>query len=205
MTAQAPPPAATDRPLEFQSREASLRILGFWFFLASDVLLFACLFAVWTVYRDRTAGGPGPHQLFALGPVLVETLLLLTSSFTCGLMTHCMRHGRLRALLAWLLVTAALGIGFVSMEVAEFRGDAAAGATWHVSAFLSSFFALVGTHGAHVSFGILWALALAVQLARRGLGQATARKLYTFSLYWHFLDIVWIFIFTAVYLTGHAG
>lgn len=193
------------RPLEFQSREDGLKIMGFWFFLASDVILFACLFTVWTVYRGRPAAGPTPRQLFQLGPVLVETLLLLTSSFTCGLMTYCMRHARTRALIGWLLVTAAMGIGFVSMEVAEFRGDAAIGATWHVSAFLSSFFALVGTHGGHVSFGILWALALAVQVARRGLDRVTARKLYTFSLYWHFLDIVWIFIFTAVYLTGKVG
>lgn len=193
------------RPLEFREREESLRILGFWFFLASDVILFACLFTVWAVYRGRTAGFFTPQQLFQLGPVLIETLLLLTSSFTCGLMTFFMRRDNARATRFWLLVTALLGMAFVGMEISEFAADGALGATWAHSAFLSSFFALVGTHGSHVTFGIIWALVLLVGITKRGFSPSSARKLYTFSLYWHFLDIVWIFIFTAVYLMGKLG
>ncbi|MDA8345434.1 MAG: cytochrome c oxidase subunit 3 [Thermaerobacter sp.] len=189
-------------PLEFQESHETLSILGFWLFLASDVVLFSSLFAVYAVYQGRVAAGPTPLQLFSLGPVLTETILLLTSSFTCGLAIFMMRRGRTRPLVAWLVVTLLLGLGFVGMEVHEFVTDVAVWGTWHQSAFLSAFFTLVGTHGLHVSFGILWVAALVVQLLRYGLTPTTARKVYTFSLYWHFLDIIWVFIFTAVYLSG---
>ena len=189
-------------PLEFSDEHESVGITGFWFFLASDVVLFASLFTVYVAYQSRVAAGPTPFQLITYGPVVVETLLLLTSSFTCGLATYQMRRNNRRGLILWLIVTILLGIGFVSTEITEFAGDLALGATWHHSAFLSAFYTLVGTHGGHVSFGILWAIALVLQLAFRGLNKKTARKFYTFSLYWHFLDIVWVFIFTVVYLSA---
>ena len=146
------------------------------------------------------AGGPDPRTLFHYGPALLETLILLTSSFCCGLGVHAMRNGRAAALMAWLAATCALGLGFVLFELREFVVDASTGASWHRSAFLSAFFTLVGTHGGHVSFGILWGVAILVQLAREGLNPRSASRMYTFSLYWHFLDIIWVFIFTVVYL-----
>jgi cytochrome aa3-600 menaquinol oxidase subunit 3 len=189
-------------PLEFAHEEQALRISGFWMFLVTDVLIFASLFASYAVYVGQVAMGPTPAQVFDLGPVLAETLMLLTSSFTAGLAIWQMRRGQTRWLVVWLLVTLGLGAGFVSTEVHEFVADVLAGAGWRTSAFLSAFFLLVSTHGAHVTFGILWALGLLAQLGRRGLTAVVRRKLYTFALYWHFLDIIWVFIFTAVYLAG---
>ncbi len=194
-----------DLPLEFSDADQGRHILGVWAFLASDVVLFCCLFASYAVYRGRVASGPTPAELFGYGPALLETMLLLSSSFTCSLAIHEMRRGRARPLSAMLVLTTLLGAGFVAMELHDFTSIVALGHTWHQSAFLSAFFTLVGTHGAHVSFGILWALALLAQLARRGLTPITARKVYTFALYWHFLDIVWIFIFSFVYLIGKVG
>jgi cytochrome aa3-600 menaquinol oxidase subunit 3 len=196
------PPAATELPIEFQEEEQSLNITGFWLFLVTDVLIFASLFSSYAVFRPMVAQGPGPAQVFHLGPVIAETLILLTSSFTIGIAVWAMRTGRTRMLQAWLIFTMVLGALFVGLELREFVADATTGAGWQVSAFLSAFFLLVSTHGAHVTFGILWALALLVQIWRRGITPVTARKLYTFSLYWHFLDIVWVFIFTFVYLGG---
>jgi cytochrome aa3-600 menaquinol oxidase subunit 3 len=189
-------------PLEFANHEESIKITGFWMFLVTDVLIFASLFSLYAVYQGRMGGGPNPAEFFHLGPALVETLLLLTSSFTVGLSIWAMRRGKTRAMVIWLLLTLLLGAAFVATEVSEFVADVAQGYTWHQSAFLSGFFALVGTHGAHVTFGILMALTLLVQVGQRGLNAVTARKLFTFSLYWHFLDVVWIFIFTVVYLGG---
>jgi cytochrome aa3-600 menaquinol oxidase subunit 3 len=192
-------------PLEFAEEEQSLKITGFWLFLVTDVLIFASLFSSYAVYQPMVAQGPTPMQLFHLGPVVLETLLLLTSSFTVGIAVWAMRRHRTTMLKAWLVFTMLLGALFVATELHEFIADVAAGASWSTSAFLSSFFLLVSTHGAHVTFGIIWALALLVQLARRGLTPVTARKIYTFSLYWHFLDIIWVFIFTFVYLGGKIG
>ncbi len=189
-------------PLEFSDHHGALSILGFWLFLASDVVLFSCLFAVYASYGMRTAGGPTPMQLFHYGPALAETLLLLCSSFACGLCVYQLRRRSTNGTTAWLAVTMLLGLGFVAMEAHEFASYVASGATWHKSAFLSAFFTLVGTHGLHVSFGLLWAASLLVQLRRHGLNAVSARKLYVFSLYWHFLDIIWVFIFSAVYLVG---
>ncbi len=191
-----------DLPLELSDEQESVKITGFWMFLVTDVLIFASLFSAYAVYRPRVATGPGPLELFHFGPALLETLLLLTSSFTVGIAIYEMRKGRPGGVMAWTIATLALGAAFVFLEIHEFASYAALGATWHQSAFLSAFYVLVGTHGAHVSFGILWAVTLLVQLARRGLTPVTARKLYTFSLYWHFLDVVWVFIFTVVYLMG---
>ncbi len=198
-------PESTNRnlPLEFRDNHESLKILGFWSFLATDLLLFASLFAVYAVYQSRVGMlGPSPDQLFKLGPAVLETLLLLTSSFTCGIAVYQMRHNRKNGAVAWLIVTILLGMGFVTTEVREFLSYIALGDSWHHSAFLSAFFTLVGTHGMHVSFGIIWAITLVIQLLGRGLTTVTTRKMYMFALYWHFLDIVWVFIFTVVYLNG---
>ncbi len=193
----------TQMPLEFTSEHESLKILGFWAFLATDFLLFSSLFAVYAVYQFRVGmTGPTPAQLFHLGPVIFETVALLTSSFTCGLAVYEMRHHRLKGTMIWLAVTIALGAAFVATEISEFLGDIALHDTWHRSAFLSAFFTLVGTHGSHVTFGIIWAFTLMIQLAGRGLTAVTTRKVYMFALYWHFLDIIWVFIFTVVYLSG---
>ena len=189
-----------DVPAEFADEEQSLHIAGFWMFLVTDILIFASLFAAYAVYRPMVASGPSAAQLFGLGPTLLETGLLLTSSFTVGIAVWFMRRGQRSAMVAWVVLTLLLGAGFVGTELHEFVADVAVGASWHTSAFLSSFFLLVSTHGAHVTFGLLWAVALLAQVGRRGLTAVTRRKIYTFSLYWHFLDIIWIFIFTAVYL-----
>lgn len=199
-----PTPAEASIPLEFSDAEQSRYILGFWIFLSSDIVLFACLFAAFAVYRNMGASPVAPGALVKLGPVMVETLLLLTSSFTCSLALHEMRRGRKASLLALLGLTLVLGMGFVFMEIRDFVGLVAAGYTWNRGSFLSAFYTLVGTHGAHVSFGILWGLALLIQLGWRGVTKVTARKLYTFALYWHFLDLVWIFLFTFVFLTSKA-
>lgn len=192
-------------PLELADERESIKVTGFWMFLITDILIFASLFASYAVYRTRVAEAPGPAQVFHLGPVLLETLLLLTSSFTVGLAIWAMRTGRVRALRLWLIATLILGAGFVTSEIHDFVGMVSQGLTWHQSAFLSAFYVLVGTHGGHVTFGICWAVTLLFQLARRGITPVTARKIYTFSLYWHFLDIVWVFIFTFVYLGGKIG
>ncbi len=189
-------------PIEFADEKESIKITGFWMFLVTDVLIFASLFSTYAVMHSSLAMGPSPTQLFKMGPVMLETLLLLTSSFTIGLSIYNMRKGNLNAMWWLLLLTIVLGAGFVSSEINDFISFAHLGATWHTSAFLSAFDILVGTHGGHVTFGIFWAVTLLFQLRKRGITPQTARKVYTFSLYWHFLDIVWIFIYTYVYLSG---
>ncbi|MGJ7919853.1 cytochrome aa3 quinol oxidase subunit III [Neobacillus sp. LXY-4] len=187
-------------PLEYQTEQSRLNIFGFWIFLGAEIVLFSTLFAVYGVLGERYAGGPTPQDIFILKDVLIETLLLLTSSFTCGLAIYEMRRYNLKGLLTWLIITLLLGAGFIFMEISEFVHYVGEGATMQTSAFLSSFFVLLGTHGAHVSLGIGWALLIIIQLLRRGLTPVTARKVFIIGLYWHFLDVVWIFIFTFVYL-----
>ncbi|AGE24036.1 cytochrome aa3 quinol oxidase subunit III [Geobacillus stearothermophilus] len=189
-------------PLEYRTQESRLNILGFWIFLGAEVALFATLFATYLVLFQRTGSGPTAAELFEVKDVLIETLLLLTSSFTCGLAIFEMRRGRMSGLIAWLLVTLLLGVGFITVEIREFIHYVHEGATMQTSAFLSSFFVLVGTHGAHVSVGIGWMILIIIQLLQRGFTPKTARKVFIVSLYWHFLDVVWIFIFTLVYLLG---
>lgn len=189
-------------PLEYRTEESRLNILGFWIFLGAEVALFATLFATYLVLFQRAGSGPTAKDLFEVKDVLIETLLLLTSSFTCGLAIFEMRRNRLSGLLTWLLVTLLLGAGFITFEIREFIHYVHEGATMQTSAFLSSFFVLVGTHGAHVSLGIGWMILIIIQLLQRGFTPRTARKVFIVSLYWHFLDVVWIFIFTLVYLTG---
>lgn len=180
----------------------SLRIFGFWLFLATDLILFACLFATYLVLQTHTDGGPTARQLFDVPGYTAETFILLTSSFTGGLATYEVRNGNSRRLMIWLTITILLGLSFVGLELREFVTYAMHGATMQRSAFLSAFFTLVGTHGSHVSLGIIWMIGILVQIYRRGITPVTARKVYVVGLYWHFLDVVWVFIFTVVYLTG---
>jgi len=182
--------------------QEGLKLFGFWLFLITDVILFATLFATYVVLRNNTAGGPTGEELFNIPIVIASTFILLTSSFTSGLAVLSMQQGRLKGLIGWLAVTALLGAAFVGLEVYEFLHMVHEGATMQTSAFLSAFFTLVGAHGLHVSIGLVWMIGLIVQLRRRGMTPVTERKVNVLSLYWHFLDAVWIFLFTVVYLMG---
>ncbi|GAE94630.1 AA3-600 quinol oxidase subunit IIII [Gracilibacillus boraciitolerans JCM 21714] len=190
-------------PLEYKSHQSQMNILGFWVFLGAEIVLFATLFASYFVLEHNTAGGPGGGaDIFVLKDVLIETFLLLTSSFTSGLAIHAMRNHDKKGLLLWMIATLLLGAGFLFMEINEFLHFIHEGATIQTSGFTAGLFTLLGTHGAHVTFGIIWISLLLVQLVRRGITEKTSSKLFIASLYWHFLDVVWIFIFTFVYLKG---
>lgn len=177
-------------------------VSGFWVYLMSDCVLFAGLFATYAVLQGATFGSPGPAELFSLPFVLVETMLLLTSSFTIGLAMVAAHNQKKQWVIVALTATFLLGAAFLAMEVSEFKSLILEGNGPDKSAFLSSFFALVGTHGLHVLIGSLWILVLMVHVLLRGLTAGTMRKLMCASLFWHFLGIVWIFIFTFVYLFG---
>lgn len=190
-------------PLEYGTEEGRMNILGFWIFLGAEFVLFSCLFAMYIILQGSTAGGPTSQEIFEFKSFMIQTMLLLTSSFTCGLAIHEMRRGKVKPLIIWLIITLLLGLGFLYMEIEEFLLYIYhEGATWGTSAFLSSFFALVGTHGLHVTLGSLWMISIIIQLAQRGLTPKTTRKAFIIGLYWHFLDVMWIFIFTIVYLSG---
>ena len=177
-------------------------MLGFWIYLMSDALIFATLFATYGVLSTSYAGGPTPRQIFELPLVAVNTALLLFSSITYGMGMIEMEAGRTRAVQAWLAFTALLGIGFIWIELHEFAGLIAEGATPQRSAFLSGFFTLVGTHGLHVTFGLIWIAVMLVQLGQRGLHVENKRRLMCLGMFWHLLDVVWIGVFTFVYLLG---
>jgi cytochrome o ubiquinol oxidase subunit 3 len=177
-------------------------LLGFWLYLMSDCLVFGCLFACYGVLGRNYAGGPTGAELFDLPIVAVNTSLLLLSSITYGFAVLEIQRDRKGNTLAWLAITGLLGAGFVGVELNEFSHLIAEGNGPQRSAFLSSFFTLVGTHGLHVSFGIVWLVTLMVQVARRGLIAANKRRLMCLSMFWHFLDLVWIGVFTFVYLMG---
>ncbi|WP_071459788.1 cytochrome aa3 quinol oxidase subunit III [Bacillus massilinigeriensis] len=189
-------------PIEFQTQQNRMNILGFWIFLGAEIVLFATLFGVYGVLGHRHAGGPMQQDLFIIKDVMIQTMLLLTSSFTMGIAIFEMRRENTKGLLIWFIITLLLGAGFLYMEIQEFSHYVHQGATMQTSAFLSSFFVLLGTHGLHVTLGIGWAVLLIIQLVQRGLTPVTARKTFIIGLYWHFLDVVWIFIFTFVYLRG---
>ncbi|CAH0120829.1 Cytochrome bo(3) ubiquinol oxidase subunit 3 [Paenibacillus sp. CECT 9249] len=179
-----------------------MRTFGFWIYLMTDVIIFGTLFAAYIVLQGNRDGGPGPEELFELGGIIASTLILLTSSYTSGLAVLSMNKGNRQALMGWLGVTALLGAAFIVLEVNEFVHLVHEGATIGTSAFLSAFFTLVGTHGLHVSIGLVWMVALILQLAKHGITPVTKRKVNVISLFWHFLDVVWIFVFTIVYLMG---
>jgi len=175
---------------------------GFWIYIMSDCLLFGTIFAVYAVLRPSTFGGPGPAELFSLPYVLVETFLLLTSSFTFGLAMLAKQKERAKLVLVFMLVTFLLGAGFIGLELHEFATLISEGHGFKSNAFLTGFFGLVGTHGLHVFCGLIWMSVLMIQIFKRGLTPLIVRKLSCLSLFWHFLDIVWIFVFTFVYLWG---
>lgn len=189
-------------PLEYSTEENRLKILGFWIFLCAEVALFATLFAMVFAYYGRYGNGPTVQELFEMKPLLIETFVLLTSSFTIGLGINAMRLGRKKAMLTFFGITLLLGLGFIAVEISEFLHFIHVGATIQTSGFTSVLFTTLGTHGAHVSLGIFWGLFIMMQVAKRGFTPATANKAFIFSLYWHFLDVVWIFIFSFVYLKG---
>jgi cytochrome aa3-600 menaquinol oxidase subunit III len=189
-------------PLEYSTEENSLKIYGFWVFLGAEIMLFGTLFASYFTLVDRTGAGPTGADIFEISPVLAETFLLLTSSFTIGLAIHAMRLGSKKATLIFMGLTLALGAAFLGVEVYEFIHYAHVGAGITVSAFTSILLTTLGTHGAHVTVGFFWGLGIMIQIAKRGFTPKTANKTFIFSLYWHFLDVVWIFIFSFIYLKG---
>jgi cytochrome o ubiquinol oxidase subunit 3 len=182
--------------------QSTTKSLGFWIYLMTDCILFASLFATYIVLRGATNGGPAGSDLFDMPFVLAETLILLTSSFACGLAMLAATARRKTQTLLWLILTALLGSAFLVLEITEFAKLAAEGHGWWASAFLSAFFTLVGTHGLHIAVGLLWIGIMMWQLQRHGFTPGVLRRLTLFSLFWHFLDIIWIFIFTIVYLMG---
>lgn len=182
-----------------QEETGQKTLFGFWIYLMTDALFFGSLFAAFAVLRGNTFGGPSGKELFSLPFVLIETILLLTSSFTCGL---ALLHRTKRGILFWFILTFLLGTSFVGMEIWEFTSLAREGNTWATSGFLSSFFTLVGVHGAHVVIGLIWMLLLLIPVMRNGLSKQCYTRLTCLRLFWHFLDLIWIFIFTIVYLVG---
>lgn len=179
-------------------------LFGFWTYIMTDCVLFASLFATYAVLHNNTFGGPSGRDLFEPKWVLVETLALLTSSFTCGL-AMLAAHKRLKKqVLGWLIVTFALGIVFLAIELNEFHHLVITGNSWRRSGFLSGFFTLVSTHGLHITIGLTWMAAMCLKIWRLGFTRANLRRLTMLSLFWHFLDVVWIFIFTVVYMMGVA-
>ena len=178
------------------------KTLGFWIYLMTDCVLFAALFATFAVLRNGTAGGPSGAELFDMPFVLVETIILLTSSFTIGLALLASVRGLKKQTLGWLFVTFGLGVAFLGMELYEFMVLIGEGHGPQQSAFLSSYFTLVATHGIHIAIGLLWMAVVMVRLWRRNFKQTDINRLALLGLFWHFLDIIWIFIFSFVYLIG---
>lgn len=177
-------------------------IFGFWLYLMTDCLLFASFFATYAVLFMNTAGGVSGKDIFELDFVAVETAALLISSITFGFSMIAAQRQKKGWTLNWLLITFCLGASFIAMELYEFTHLIEHGNGPQGSAFLSSFFALVGLHGLHVTAGLIWMTVMMIEVARRGLGNATVTRLSCLSLFWHFLDIVWICVFTVVYLMG---
>ena len=175
---------------------------GFWVYLMTDCVLFASLFATFAVLRNNTFGSVSGQDIFSLPLVLAQTLILLTSSFSVGLAWTSTRVGNKRAVLGWLAVTFVLGASFLTLEIREFYHLYQDGDSWGESAFLSSFFTLVGTHGAHITAGLIWMSILWFKILSKGLFKSSLQKVTMLSLFWHFLDVVWIFIFTIVYQVG---
>jgi cytochrome o ubiquinol oxidase subunit 3 len=175
---------------------------GFWIFLLSDIVMFSALFAAYAVLERSTAGGPSGLQLFNQTSVAIETACLLASSYTCGLMSLAINSRRRAGTYAFAVMTFALGATFLALEIREFADMIASGAGPQRSAFLSAFFTLVGCHGLHVATGLVWLVVMMVQVAVKGFAPAVERRLLCFALFWHALDIVWVWLFTVVYLMG---
>ena len=180
-------------------------MFGFWLYIMTDLLMFAVLFAVFAVLRDSTEGGPGAADLLSMDLALLNTFLLLTSSFTIGIGMIAAWQKKKGQVMLWFGMTFLLGLAFLGIEVFEFYELIHAGHTMQENAFLSSFFILLGSHGLHILSGLIWMAAILIYVSKRGLNRSNVRKLALLSLFWHFLDIVWIFIFSVVYLMPFIG
>jgi cytochrome o ubiquinol oxidase subunit III len=193
------------RPHEGPAPKRIVTGFGFWLFLLSDIVIFSCFFAAYAVLLGQTAGGPSGAELFDLRSVAAETAFLLLSSFTCGLAMIAADVREARWFYLGMAVTCLLGLGFLALEFREFAALVSRGAGPTRSAFLSAFFTLVGCHGAHVSAGILWLLTMMAQVFAKGFRADIMRRLLCFALFWHVLDIIWVAIFSVVYLLGSAA
>lgn len=193
-----------DEP-EKATLEGRNKVLGFWLFLGGETVLFSSLFATFIALRNQTNGGPSGAELFSLPIVAAATFILLTSSMTSVMGILAMHRKNVRAMQGWFLITVLLGFAFLGLEIYEFVEYVHEGHTITSSAFGSAFYTLVGFHGAHVLFGVIWISLLMMQVAKKGLTVVTAPKMYVAALYWHFVDLVWVFIFTVVYLMGIMG
>jgi cytochrome o ubiquinol oxidase subunit 3 len=180
----------------------SKNVFGFWVYIMTDCVLFASLFATFAVLRSNTYGGPGGSELFSMPFVLAETLVLLTSSFTCGLAMLAVHRRDKTQVLAWFALTFLLGAVFLGLELHEFGNLVNEGNSWRRSGFLSAFFTLVGTHGLHITFGLVWMAILMRRVFMHGIHGSSVRRLMMLGMFWHFLDVIWIFIFTIVYMIG---
>jgi cytochrome o ubiquinol oxidase subunit III len=179
------------------------KVFGFWVYLMTDLIIFAVLFACFIVLHENTFAGPSAKELFYLPSVLAETLILLTSSFTCSLGMLAIHRGLKNWAMSWFIITFLLGVSFLTIEILEFVDFVERGASWQRSAFLSSFFTLVGTHGLHIFVGLLWMVVMLFRIALRPLVSHSISRIFRMALFWHFLDFVWIFIFTVVYGIGY--
>jgi len=195
-------PKPTHHDAHHEHENESMTVFGFWIYIMTDCILFSCLFATYAVLGRKYAGGPTGKDIFDLSYVLTETFCLLFSSVTYGLAMLGLAKGKKGSVLLWLAITFLFGLGFIGMEINEFHHLIVEGKGPDRSAFLASFFTLVGTHGFHVTCGLIWMAVMMVQVALRGLNADTRRRLTCLSLFWHFLDIVWICVFTVVYLMG---
>lgn len=193
--------------MKHQAEEVAVqerKTLGFWIYLMTDSVLFAGLFATFAVLRGNTFGGPSGAELFNLPFVLLETMILLVSSFTIGMALLGSARGFKKQTIFWLMITFALGAAFLTLELSEFSKLAAEGNSWQSSAFLSAYFTLVGTHGLHIAVGLLWLIVMIVRLWRFNFKKSDLGRLALFGMFWHFLDVIWIFVFSIVYLMGAA-
>lgn len=186
-------------------KHTSKVLFGFWVYLMTDCILFASLFATYAVLHKNTFGGPSAKDIISLHYVLIETVILLTSSFTCGLATMSVQARKKQKALVYFFITFCLGMAFLGLEINEFHNLVLQGNSWRRSGFLSSYFTLVGTHGLHITIGLIWMAVMMIRLEKGKLTESNIRRLNMLSLFWHFLDVVWIFIFSIVYLFGALG
>ncbi|WP_281890267.1 cytochrome (ubi)quinol oxidase subunit III [Paenibacillus sp. YYML68] len=190
---------------ETATLEGKNKVLGFWLFLGGECVLFGTLFATFIALRNQVPDGPTGQHLFTMDLVAISTLILLTSSLTSVFATMALHRGQFQKLQMWMAVTVLLGLSFLGLEIYEFNHYVHEGHIFSKSAFATSFYTLVGFHGAHVAFGVLWISLLIISGFKKGLTTVTAPKYYVAGLYWHFIDVVWVFIFTVVYLLGKVG
>jgi cytochrome c oxidase subunit 3 len=190
---------------ETATLEGKNKVLGFWLFLGGECVLFGMLFATFIALRNQVPDGPTGQEIFQLSIVGLSTFILLTSSLTSVFGTMALHRGNLKQLNFWMIITVLLGLGFLGLEIYEFVHYVHEGHVFSRSAFATSFYTLVGFHGAHVAFGVLWISLLIISSMKKGLTVVTAPKYYVAGLYWHFIDVVWVFIFTVVYLLGKVG